>query len=436
MLYGSMDARRDMIKNILLINPPRYEVWPEYFSERVAVAQKWAIAFQPAGLLRIGSYLRSEGHRVSMINAGGRIKFNEAAPSFVIGKRRAGNFNDKKVYSPLYHVGLSFEEFKKRLLLQAVPDEIYVTSFFTYQWEAVHEIIRICKAVFPSAKVILGGIYPTLCPDHAKMSRADIVYQGELIPSNHSRLALDLLEESPDYIILKTSRGCPGKCSYCAVHLLEGHAMRYREPEDVVDEIEEKIRDFNIKTVIMWESNILVNAESHLERMLDIIIRRNLGLKLSFPEGFNPFLLNEALLHKMKRAGLTHMSLSVETTDKDTALRRFGSSYKFDVFTEKMKFVKKVGIPSTAFVMAGMPNQAVEDVRRSILDVLHSGCRVSLMPFTPIPGTKEYEVCYQNIAHKGLEELYPMLWPCVKSSVDYERLCRLHEKCIRLHPIK
>lgn len=416
-------------KKILLINPPRYGIWPEYLNDTNVRSHKF-VAFFPAGLLRIGSYFRDNGHKVSMINGGGHIRYGVSAAHYLIGKRRVGSFKDKEIYSPLYHVGMTFEDFKRKLQLQERPDEIYVTSFFTYQWETVHEVIKICKEVFPSAQVILGGIYPTLCPDHARTSQADVIHVGELKASNHCRLALDLLEEVPDYIILKMSRGCPCKCSYCAVPLLEGHAMRYREPEDLVDEIEEKIVDYNMKKVLMWESNILVNAESYLERMLDLIIRRKLRLMLSFPEGLNPGLLNESLLHKLKQVGVSHITLSVETSDKEMAVKRFRSIDKLPAFRRIIKSVKKAGIFAEAHVMAGMPGQEVKEVKRTVWDIFNSGCVPQLMPFTPIPGTREYMNCYQDIAQKGLEELCHLLWPCVKSSEDYGQLSGLHRKCL------
>lgn len=424
-----------MPKRYLLINPPRYEVLPEYIDRTVYCYQEWAGFYQPVALLRIGTYLRDLNNEVSMINCGNNTP-DEYATHFLIGKRRCGNFKDKEIFSPLYHFGISFEDFKARLMLQKKPDEIYITSFFTYQWEPIHEIVHICKEVFPSARVTLGGVYSTLCPDHARSSGADNVYTGELKASNHCRLALDLLDGVPDYVVIKTSRGCPGHCSYCAVPLLEGHAMRYRSPEDVVDEIQEKIRDYNIKKVVFWESNILVNAKKYLERILELIIKRRFNIELRFPEGLDPRLLTDTLLYKMRAAGVKRVSLSVETSSEVTAIRRFKSPYKLKAFKKIMATIKKIDLMCGAFVMVGLPGQKVEEAKKTVLDVLHAGCFPSIMPFTPIPGTQEYSDCFAAISGKGLEDLHPLLWPCVESSSDYERLCKLYVDCFKLFNIK
>lgn len=417
-----------MPKKYLLINPPRYEVVPEYFNVDI-VAQH---TYLPAALLRMGSYFKSLGDKVSLINCF-PTKPGLVVPFYMIGKRRCGNFKDKEVFSPLYHFGITYEDFTKKLMLEEIPDEIYVTSFFTYQWEAVHQIIRICKEVFPTTRVTLGGIYPTLSPRHAETSLADAVYSGEFPVSNICRLDLDLLGDVPSHIVLKTSRGCPGRCSYCAVSFLEGSKMRYRSPVDVVEEIEEKIKNFNIREIIFWESNILLNSKEHLEPLLDLIIKKGLKLSLKFPEGFNPEFLTHELLVKMKLAGVVLLALSLETSSEALATERFRSVHKLASFREKAKIIKKLNIDCVGFVMAGMPGQDFGSVKKTVDDVLNAGIIPLIMPFTPIPGTKEYEDCFESIAEKGLEDLHPYLWPCVDDSVLYDNLCRLHARCLRMH---
>ena len=61
----------------------------------------------------------------------------------------------------------------------ARPDAILVTSLMTYWYPGVVEAIRLARQRFPGTPVILGGIYATLCPDHARRhSGADLVVTG------------------------------------------------------------------------------------------------------------------------------------------------------------------------------------------------------------------------------------------------------------------
>src|SRR5204863_5266963 len=47
------------------------------------------------------------------------------------------------------------------------PDEIWISSIMTYWWESTRDVIERCQKVFPKAVIRVGGIYPTLAPEHA-----------------------------------------------------------------------------------------------------------------------------------------------------------------------------------------------------------------------------------------------------------------------------
>ena len=45
------------------------------------------------------------------------------------------------------------------LITRFAPDEIKVTSLFTWAWRPVWEAVAFYRALFPRAKISLGGIY-------------------------------------------------------------------------------------------------------------------------------------------------------------------------------------------------------------------------------------------------------------------------------------
>ncbi len=124
----------------------------------------------------------------------------------------------------------------------------------TYWYPGVAVAIRLAREHFPGVPVILGGIYATLCPEHAREhSGADRVVAGPgeaaigplleeitgwsppgaIVPDlddldSRPYPALDLLEH-PSYIPILTSRGCPLDCSYCASRQLQP-VYRRRDP--------------------------------------------------------------------------------------------------------------------------------------------------------------------------------------------------------------
>jgi len=422
-------------KNYILINPPRYEIVPEYFP--MYLFRKTMIRLsQPAGLLRIGTYLRDQGHHVSMINCGVSAIESET-PCMKIGERIAGNFDRKngpKV--PLFYFGMSYGKFKNKLREERYPDEIIVSSFFTYQWEPVHEVIKVCKAVFPKAIVRLGGTYATLCPEHAKKSQADVIFKGEFVETNNAYSGVDLMEKTPDYCIIKLTRGCPLSCSYCAVPGLEGHKMRYRGPDDVFDEICEKVEKYKIRRFVFFESSLLYDFKNRLEPLIDLILKNNMDLEIAFPEGLTPKLLKPEILIKLNAVGIESINLAVESSNDDISKERFGRKNNFHDFEEVVTFMRdnKISVPICAFVLAGMPDYPIRQVKNTLSKILSFGRRILpiLQPFTPIPTTAEYRKYHHRFQHKGLEDLHPFLWPCVTSQKEYDELCYLYSCCISI----
>jgi len=129
------------------------------------------------------------------------------------------------------------------------PSKIYVTSLFTYAWKPVHKTIKYYRCLYPNAEILLGGIYATLMPEHAKLAYADDIHQGLLAAAD---------EYCPDYSlapdwdknILFATRGCSRRCLFCAVPLIEGRISTSNV------RIEDKIND-DFKKIILWDNNLL-----------------------------------------------------------------------------------------------------------------------------------------------------------------------------------
>lgn len=75
------------------------------------------------------------------------------------------------------------------------PDIIYITSLFTYAWEPVHEVVRFYGAKYRKAKVIVGGIYASLCSDHLEQTFVDRI-------KIHKGLVPEIEELLPDYSLV------------------------------------------------------------------------------------------------------------------------------------------------------------------------------------------------------------------------------------------
>jgi len=158
-----------------------------------------------------------------------------------------------------------------------VPDVIYVTSLFTYAWRPVHNTVGYYIHEYPTAKIILGGIYATLMPQHAAKSGATI----------HKGLFRDAEDLLPDYSlvpdwnasIIFSSRGCINDCPFCAVPKLEPEFECKKTIKDLVYRNHDKI--------ILWDNNIL--ASPYWKRIL--LELRGLNLQIDFNQGIDTRLM-------------------------------------------------------------------------------------------------------------------------------------------------
>tara|TARA_Y100000034_G_scaffold79725_1_gene95670 strand:- start:2916 stop:4955 length:2040 start_codon:yes stop_codon:yes gene_type:complete len=420
-------------KNILLIKPPTHEIVP-ILPKKIEhmIGGFYSFASQPAGLLRIGSYLKSLGNKVKLIDCSAEVEKNVKNSVYkrtFVRMKKCGNYKSEKKVEPCYNFGMTYKDLKKELLKEKqnnnLFDEIWVTSTMTYHWEPIHKTVEICKEVFPQTKVILGGLYTTLCPEHARKSKADIIYEGEFECANNFPVNLDLLDYIPEYTILKSTRGCPNNCSYCAVPKLEGRKMRFRNYLEVVNEIEDKIEQYNIKKFVFWESNLLINSKNHFEKILDLIIEKKLDIELDTPEGLQPNLITQELANKMKQAGFQRVYVPLESVNDKECKERFKRVSTLKDFENCVDIFKKAGFEKckiNVFILIGLPNQKLSTILQSIIKVWELECNPRIMPFTLIPTTEEHNRYHQIIKNKELDELHPFLFCFASDDLTCEEL--------------
>ncbi len=378
----------------LLINPPIYDT------------QYWARWSQPHGLLKVATWLKKQGYTDLRLLDCLATDHNRR-----VSFRRRLSVQRDNITRQLYEFGWPSSKLRAELVRHATgelfrPDEIWITSIMTYWWESTRDVIRLIHEVFPHPhpRILVGGIYPTLFPEHADKklsSESDnvVIVPGEICgeaANSWTDLSLyddPIYEAKPKYAIITGGRGCPFNCAYCAqLKLNDGsRRVRYRDPEDVGNEIAQKHKDFSIREIAFYEDNLLFNKEDFYAR-LDAIERRGLKFEIYAPEGIEPRLIEFELLTRMRNAGFKKIHLALETIDNNISKswnRRQATIEKFDSaveIAEKCGF--KVGAQDlNAFVIFGLPNEDLQAVVNTALYASHRVGSVVPMLFTPVPGS-------------------------------------------------
>ncbi len=376
----------------------------------------------PSALLRFSSWLRSRGVRVSWLDAlnvhDERFAEREIArilrPDNVVRTAPCGADGSEPQARAVYRMGLSRDELVARLRrVHPPPDEVFISSTFTWTWPTTHEAVALCRETFPGAWVALGGVYPTLCPDHARASGAHEVHTGVFAPVEERDVDIRVLaREGRDSVALKSSFGCPFRCGYCAVRLLEGRTYRIRDAGEIVREIESLARH-GVRNIHFWESNLLVRPREHLEPILDGIVSRSLPVMLYAPEGLQPSLVTPGLARRMRQAGFMRVSLTVETTDPDR-VREVRRPSGFSEFERAVRALREAGFSDEVLegvLLVGQPGQTLASIATDLVALWGAGVKTVLLAYTPIPGTDDYRQYKHLWRDRPLEDLDSFLFP-------------------------
>jgi len=339
-----------------------------------------------------------------------------------------GTFLKTKIEKPLplksiprnfSQYGIPEEILLKRFsMLEEKPNVIGITSGMTYWYPGVFKVIEIARKVFSNVPIILGGIYATLCSEHAKRhSGVDIVFNGrgesevlklisELTGSeigsfefrnsqsairNENYPAFDLYAQL-DYVCVATTRGCPLTCSYCASPFLAKGFFR-RDPFEVADEIEYWTGKYGVNNIAFYDDALLVEPSRHIIPILKEIIKRDIHCNFHTPNGLHIKEMDEETASLLFRTGFKTIRFGFETSNEAMQLET-GGKVDNHAFKDAIKHLKRAGYSGEeigVYIMVGLPGQRAGEVEESIAFVKEEGARPMLVEYSPIPHTPLFE---------------------------------------------
>jgi len=406
------------MKNILLINPWIYDFTAYDF---------W---LKPLGLLYIASLLKKHTKfHVSFIDCLDRHHplLQKKLKTKPDGR---GPFPKEEIPKPdvlrdvprkYSRYGIPLSVFRRELDQVPLPDLVLITCAMTYWYPGVQIVIELIREKFGQVPVILGGVYASLMPEHARTaSGADIVFQGpgekgilplirEVLGDNSCPTSqFKTIDEIPwpDFSLLRnkehlpvlTSRGCPFKCSFCAAPLLF-QDFEQRSPSSVVAEIEYHACQQKVRNIAFYDDALLLNKDRHISPVLREIIQKKLPISFHTPNGLHVREIDSELASLFKQANFQSLFLSQESFD-EKMLEGTCPKVSSNDLKKALVNLEKAGYRReeiNVYLMVGLPGQKIPGIRESIFQVQRLGARPRLAYFSPVPGTKEW----WNLVEKG-----------------------------------
>jgi radical SAM superfamily enzyme YgiQ (UPF0313 family) len=196
--------------------------------------------------------------------------------------------------------------------------------------------------------VVVGGPYPTLCPERFTDGTFDVVFDGET-ENTWPEFCRDLLSGTPKpvykqvgnidmrlspvprfdlirkgdylYYFVQTTRGCPFACEFCDIIITDGRIPRLKSIPQVLKEIE-TIAALGGKYVSFSDANLIGNqkfAEQLLEALGDFS-RKN-GYPIQFSAEMTITVAERPrLLELLREANFTSIFVGIESPRVDSLM--------------------------------------------------------------------------------------------------------------------
>lgn len=397
---------------LVLVNPAFFD--GEQFRNRFEEYLDWikggnlyVAPFEPPlGLAFLAAAVKARGHEVTLLDMQGSL--------------------------------MDTPELERRLVAER-PDLVGIGAMTPTFPEALR-VARAARAVTPRARIVLGGVHPTLDPESVlRHDEVDYVIRGEgerpladladalergapldgvdglcrreggaLVVRPRAQPVADLDALPPaDYgafpveryiehfahlrglrgISMVVSRGCPFQCTFCAVHQTMTRKWRTRSPQQVVDEIVALKARWGVEGIWFKDSIFNMNRRWTAE-LCRLLVEQRVGIQWQALTRID--LVEEEELAMMRDAGLVQLDLGIETGSPRT-LEKLKKGIDVAQIREKVALAKRY-VKVFGFFMIGVPGERVEDVEQTFALARELDLdRWSWSIYSPLPGSALFE---------------------------------------------
>lgn len=228
-----------------------------------------------------------------------------------------------------------------------------------------------------------------------------------------------------------SSRGCPFQCIFCDKSVF-GSKVRFRSPENVVDEMELLVDKYKANEIRFWDDNFTLK-EDQVEKICNEIKNRGVDVIWSCFGRVNT--VNAEMLKNMKRSGCWQIDYGVESGNNDV-LRFIKKGFTKEQVVNTFRLTREAGINIRAFFILGLPTETVDTVKETIefSKVCDPDMAVFYLP-QAYPGTELFEIAIKENALRTKDWSRYLIAAdeptYTNSNIGVEKIQELHRKAFR-----
>ena len=233
----------------------------------------------------------------------------------------------------------------------------------------------------------LGGLPGLYLRGHGPQGERTFVHELDSLPLPDPHLFSTSAYEGEEFWVpVQTRRGCAMRCSYCSTETIEGHELRRRSPETVIQWLSRWVRaGFRRFQFVDNTFNLPPSyALSLCSRLVDA------DLSITWRSILYPGKLDEKLVRAMAKAGCREVSLGFES-GCDDILEEMNKHFRTKDVRDAVRMLSDSGIHAMGFLMLGGPGETKATVKESLafvsslnLDALKITVGVRIYPYTKL----------------------------------------------------
>lgn len=331
------------------------------------------------------------------------------------------------------------------------PDMVGFSSY-DMNFDFINECADFIKRISPEIKIIVGGHSCSLAPHDFMSNKAiDYVFIGEAeetlkdflysfenkkdfsrieglcsrdkygIPViNPAKGCVEDLDSLPfldrtiveeqqkhiDYLPMFAGKGCPFTCTYCSNESMrklypnQTHYVRFRSPENIVEEIRQNRKVFKFRYVFFYDDIFILNYD-WLKKFSKVY--KEAFSDLPFYCLLHPSMAtSEERIRLLAESGCERILMGVESGSEEYRKRMLNRTMTNDTLLKARALIKKHGIEISIFLMTGMPDESILDLCKSLsLNLRMKPDGVQTAIYFPLKNTPLYDYC---LKHKLINE--------------------------------
>lgn len=378
---------------------------------------------------------------------------------YIAGSLRAAGY-DPVIYDAMsYWHG--YDEITERIIDER-PDVVATTAFTAGIVDAL-KVLRLAKEINPRIITVIGNVHPTFCYEEILKENhgyVDFIVRGEgevtmvelmnclrdggdlskiksiafwrdgvvvteqrpfISDLDSLPMAWDLIDwhiykykpmENSTLAIVSSSRGCNQACSFCSQQKFWVRKWRARSAENFIGELE-YLRDTYGVNVVMLSDETPTLSRKRWERILDLMIEREVGVKLLMETRVDDIIRDEDIMWKYNEAGVDHIYVGVESTSQET-LDKFNKNIKVEESKKALDLINEHDIVSETSFVLGMPEDTVEKIRATVeLAKFYNPDLAFFLAIAPWPYSEIYPQLKDYIAEWDYSK-YNLVSPVIK----------------------